>query len=308
MVTGRLARRALAAAGGLVIDRVVGEPPDRVHPVIAFGHVMGFVEQATYRDSTAAGSAYAAGGVALGAIAGLLTRSTTAAVALCAAGRMLRREARTLQRALERGDLDTARARLPALCGRDASDLDESGLTAAVIESVAENTVDAVVGPALWGALLGAPGAFGYRAVNTMDAMVGHRDARYERFGRCAARFDDAANLVPARVTAGLVIAVSPRRASSIRRALGRDAPSHPSPNAGVSEAAFAAALELELGGVVRYGERVERRPQLGDGRRPRPADIARAVRLADRVELACAALLATPALLMVILGRRTAK
>jgi cobalamin biosynthesis protein CobD/CbiB len=81
MVTGRLVRRALAAAGGLVVDRVAGEPPDRVHPVVAFGHVMGLVEQATYRDSTAAGSAYAAGGVALGAAAGLVARSTTAAVA-----------------------------------------------------------------------------------------------------------------------------------------------------------------------------------------------------------------------------------
>jgi adenosylcobinamide-phosphate synthase len=298
MVTARFARRALAAAGGIVVDRAVGEPPDSVHPVIVFGDVMGRVERATYRDSTVAGAVYATGGVALGAGAGALTRSTTAGVALCAAGRMLRREARRLQCSLERGELDAARARLPALCGRNPSTLDESGVTAAVIESLAENTVDAVVAPAFWGALLGAPGALGHRAVNTMDAMVGHHSPRYERFGTYAARLDDAANFVPARLTAVLVAVVCPARAGTVRRVVRRDAASHPSPNAGVAEAAFAAALDLELGGVVRYGDRVEQRATLGDGRRPKPADISGAVRLADRVELACAALLATPALL----------
>jgi adenosylcobinamide-phosphate synthase len=303
MVTGPFARRALAAAAGLAADRAVGEPPDLVHPVIAFGHVMGAVEQRVYRDSAAAGSVYAVGGTALGAAAGLVVRSTATAVALCAAGRMLRREARAVQRSLERAELDRARARLPALCGRDPSILDTSGIAAAVIESVAENTVDAVVGPALWGALLGAPGAFGYRAVNTMDAMVGHRGARYERFGGVAARLDDGANLVPARITAAFVAAVQPSRRAAIWRVVRRDAPAHPSPNAGVAEAAFAGALGVELGGILRYGERVEHRPRLGDGPRPEPGDIARAVRLAHRVELACAALLTVPALSRLVKG-----
>jgi adenosylcobinamide-phosphate synthase len=305
MVTETLARRALGAAAGLALDRAVGEPPDDLHPVTAFGRVMGGFERAIYRDSTAAGSGYAAGGVAIGVAAGTLGGSTTAAVALSAAGRMLRHEARTVQRSLERVDLDAARARLPALCGRDPSELEESGIAAAVIESVAENTVDAVVGPALWGGMLGAPGALAYRAVNTMDAMVGHHSARYERFGRSAARLDDAANLVPARVTAVLVAGVCPSRAPAVLRVVRRDAPGHPSPNAGVAEAAFAAALDLELGGIVRYGERVEHRPRLGDGRRPAPADIARAVRLADRVELACAVALAVPALWRLTRRRR---
>jgi adenosylcobinamide-phosphate synthase len=304
MVTTRFARRALAAAGGLALDRVMGEPPADLHPVAVFGRAMGGVEERLYRDSVRAGSAYAIGGVALGVVAGMVTRSTTAAVAVAAAGRMLRREADAVRCSLEHGDLDQARARLPALCGRDPGELDESGVSAAVIESLAENTVDAVVGPALWGAALGAPGAFGYRAVNTMDAMVGHRGGRYERFGRRAARLDDVVNLVPARLTAILVAAVCPPRAAAVRRAVRRDAPSHPSPNAGVAEAAFAAALDLELGGIVRYGERVEQRPRLGDGRRPKPGDIPRAVHLADRVELACAALLAAAALVSV--GRRS--
>lgn len=291
-------RRALAAAAGLALDRAVAEPPPDLHPVVAFGRLMHGIERRLYRDSVGAGSVYAAVGVAVGVVAGLVARSTTAAVALSAAGRMLRHEARAVQASLERADLDRARALLPALCGRDPRGLDESGVSAAVIESLAENTVDAVVGPALWGSVCGAPGAFGYRAANTMDAMVGHRSPRYERFGRCAARLDDVANLVPARLTALLVAAVCPARAAAVPRVVRRDATGHPSPNAGVAEAAFAAALDLQLGGVVRYGARVENRPRLGDGRRPKPADITRAVRLADRVEIACAALLTTPALL----------
>jgi adenosylcobinamide-phosphate synthase len=160
---------------------------------------------------------------------------------------------------------------------------------------LADNTVDAVVAPALWGAFLGAPGAFGYRAVNTMDAMVGHRSPRYARFGTGAARLDDAANLLPARLAAALVAAVRPHRAAAVGRIVRRDAPAHPSPNAGVAEAAFAAALALELGGTVRYGERVEHRPCLGEGPRPCPSDIGRAVRLADQLDAAVVALLALP-------------
>ena len=157
------------------------------------------------------------------------------------------------------------------------------------MESVAENTVDAVVAPALWALAAGAAGALGYRAVNTMDAMVGHRSHRYLAYGWASARADDLAGWVPARVTAALVAAVRPAGAGAVWRAVRRDAPAHPSPNAGVAEAAFAAALGLRLGGFNRYGERVELRPPLGSGRPPEPADIARAVRLSGDVALALA-------------------
>src|SRR5918994_1614068 len=121
---------------------------------------------------------------------------------------------------------------------------------------VAANTVDAVVAPALWTAVVGAPGAFAYRAVNTLDAMVGHRSLRYEHFGWASARLDDLAGLIPARVTAGLVAAVRPRSAARVARAVRDDAPAHPSPNAGIAEAAFPAPLGLRLGGTNRYGDR----------------------------------------------------
>jgi adenosylcobinamide-phosphate synthase len=282
----------VSVAAGLLVDRAVGEPPAPVHPVAAFGHVMQRVEARTYADTRARGVYYTVTGVALGVVAGAAVRSPIAAVAISAAGRELRTIAARVRDALLAGDIATARKLVPALVGRDPTALDASGLAAAVIESLAENTVDAVVAPALWGVAGGARGALGYRAVNTMDAMVGHRSARYARFGWASARLDDVANFVPARATAVLVMVVRPHAAAAIREAVRRDARAHPSPNAGVAEAAFAAALGVQLGGPLRYGTRTESRPLLGRGPRPEPADIDRAIALASQVELTLVALL----------------
>lgn len=289
--------RSQAAALGLVADRVFGEPPLRPHPVSLFGRAMRGVESKLWRDSQGAGVVHLGAGVAIGVAAGAAVRSTAGAVYLAVAGRALADAARGVRDALDAGDLDAARERLPALVGRDPAGLDEKELVRAAVESVAENTVDAVVAPVLWGVVAGAPGALGYRAVNTMDAMVGHRSARHERYGKAAARLDDAAGWVPARATAVLVAAVRPRAAKSVWRAVRDDAPAHPSPNSGVAEAAFAAALGLRLGGENRYGDRVEIRPALGDGRPPELADIDAAIHLASDVAWALTAAL--------LLGRR---
>ena len=295
--------RALAAAAGLAADRVVGEPPDRFHPLRALGTVMSAVEDAQWADSRAAGARHAAAGVALGLAAGAALRSTAAATEVAVGGKALWSAARAVHTALDRGDLDRARTLLPALAGRDPSALDEKELARAVVESVAENTVDAIVAPALWAAATGAPGALAYRAVNTLDAMVGHRSTRYARYGWASARLDDAAGWVPARVTAALVAAVRPHAAAPVLAAVRTQARRHPSPNAGVAEAAFAAALGVRLGGTNVYGERAEERPLLGDpaGPPPAPADIARAVRLSSDVAWALGASLAAVALI----GRR---
>jgi adenosylcobinamide-phosphate synthase len=290
--------RLLASSVGLLVDRALGEPPARFHPVAAFGRAMKRIEQHVYAGDRGSGVAYTATGTTIGAVAGSVIRSTAVAVASTAAGRMLRVEAERVACALERGDLDGARAVLPSLVGRDPSTLDASGIAAATIESVAENTVDAVVAPVFWAAIFGAPGALAYRAVNTMDAMVGHRSPRYAEFGWAAARLDDGAGFVPARLTALLVCAACPGRAGAVVEVVRRDASKHPSPNAGVAESAFAAALGLELGGTVQYGTRVEDRPRLGSGPRPCPADIRRAIRLASRVELVLVGALAAGALM----------
>ncbi len=283
----QVGKRALGVAGGLLLDRMLGEPPAAVHPVAWFGRVMTRCEAVVWEDRRAPGVGYAVGGVALGAAAGVLTRSTMLAVGVCVAGRELRRVAAQVESHLLAGDLELAREVLPSLVGRDPSSLDASGMSAAVIESLAENSVDAVTGTLVWALLLGAPGAAAYRAVNTMDAMVGHRGPRYGRFGWAAARLDDLAGYLPARVFAGLVVLVRPRAAYRIAVLVLRDSGAHPSPNAGVAETAVAAALGRELGGPLRYGQIDQERPRLGDGPRPEARDIARAIRLTDHVELA---------------------
>ena len=293
MVSGR----AVGAAGGFLADKLLGEPRLQPHPVSAFGSVMASLERRLWRDDHLAGALHAAAGSSLGLLAGLAVRgvlgpglpSTLAATYLSVAGRGLAEAATSVVAALEADDLDEARALLPALVGRDPAALDEKEITRAVVESVAENTVDAVVAPLLWAAVAGAPGALGHRAVNTVDAMVGQRSIRYLRYGWAGARLDDAAAWVPARVTAVAVAAVRPHTAGAVWQAVREDAPRHPSPNAGVAEAAFAAALGLRLGGENRYGDRIETRPPLGRGRPPELADVAEAVRLSLHVGTAVA-------------------
>ncbi|HLI23526.1 MAG TPA: adenosylcobinamide-phosphate synthase CbiB [Acidimicrobiales bacterium] len=299
MRAGTAARKRLrAAAGGALADLVLGEPA-RAHPVAAFGRLMVTAERFMHRDSRAAGVAYTALGMGLGVAAGRLCPSATAVTYAATAGRRLREAAGEVAAALEAGDVAGARRLLPGLVGRDPTDLGPPEITRAVVESVAENTVDAVVGPLWWAAVLGGPGAAGYRAANTLDAMVGHRSPRYARFGWAAARLDDGAGYLPARLTALLVAAARPRRAAHVWRAVRHDAPAHPSPNAGVAEAAFAAALGIRLGGTNVYGGRVETRPRLGQGRPPRTADIGAAARLSRDVTVALATILAVASLLL---------
>ncbi|MEP9384642.1 cobalamin biosynthesis protein [Nocardioides sp. KR10-350] len=294
--------RAWGLLLGYAADLLLGDPR-RLHPVAGFGTAAAALERRMYADSRARGAAYAGllvgGATGLGLTAArLVRRSPAAEAALTAAatwavlgGRTLAREADAVHALLEAGDLPAARRRLGHLAGRDASALDADGIARAVVESVAENTSDAVVAPLLWGAVAGVPGLVGYRAANTLDAMVGHRSPRHERFGWASARLDDVLNLPAARLTGLLTLAAAPTHAGTARRAWRRDAAAHPSPNAGVVEAAFAGSLGVRLGGTNIYGERVEHRGTLGDGRTPTLRDIPRAVRLAGLVDGLAAAL-----------------
>ena len=249
-----------------------------------FGAAMAALERLLYGDRHARGAVLAGAGVALAGLAGAALRSPAAAGYVSTAGRGLHAAALDVAAALESGDLDTARAQLPALVGRDPSGLDEAGIARAAVESVAENTTDAIVAPALWTVAAGPVGVFVHRAGDTLDSMVGYRDDRYQRFGTASARLDDVLAWVPARATALLVALVRPGRARAVARAVRGDAPRHPSPNAGVAEAAFAAALGLRLGGHNRYGAVVDDRPPLGDGRPPARADVRAAVDLSRDV------------------------
>jgi adenosylcobinamide-phosphate synthase len=207
-------------------------------------------------------------------------------------GTTLARTGREMAARLERGDLAGARRLLPSLCGRDPAALDADGLARAALESIAENTSDATVAPLVWGAVAGVPGLLGYRAVNTLDAMIGYRNDRYRNFGWAAARIDDIANLIPARLSGALTAALAPLaggRPAAALRAWRRDAAGHPSPNAGVAEAAMAGALGVRLGGRTQYRHGTELRPTLGDGPAPRVADLRRAVLLSEAVQVGAA-------------------
>jgi adenosylcobinamide-phosphate synthase len=294
-----------ARAAGLVLgfaaDRLLGDPA-RHHPVAIFGQAAGTVERAVWADDRPTGVAYTAVLVGGTGVTGLavdrLTRehplvrtfATAATTWAVLGGRSLGREAALVHGHLDRGDLPAAREQLTHLVGRDPSRLDAGEISRATVESVAENTSDAVVAPLLAGAVGGIGGLVAYRAANTLDAMVGHRSARHLRFGWASARLDDLLNLAPARLSALLGAALAPLvggRPGDAFSAWTRDAHRHPSPNAGPVEASFAGALGIRLGGTNVYGDRVEHRAEMGDGRPARPDDIQRAVRLADAVGLA---------------------
>jgi adenosylcobinamide-phosphate synthase len=307
--------RAAGLAAGYAADRLLGDPR-RWHPVAGFGAVAAWLERRVYADQRSRGvlhvTALVGGAAALGGTAERLTsrrpllRAVVTALATWAVlgGRSLEREALAVHGHVTESDLPAARHRLTRLVGRNTTGLSESEVARAVVESVAENTSDAVVAPLAWGAVAGAPGLLAYRAANTLDAMTGHHSARYERFGWAAARLDDVLNLPGSRLAAVLTAACAPATARETLTVWKRDARHHPSPNAGVVEAGFAGALGVRLGGTNTYGGRAERRAYMGDGRPAAPADITRAVRLAQRVGAAAALVTAAAAAAMPATGK----
>lgn len=296
---------AAGLLAGYAVDALVGDPR-RFHPVAGYGKAAGALERLLYKPSRRDGAAFTT--IAVGVPVALavtaqrvtarrpLARFTLVAATTWAVlgGSSLRREGRLMAESLAGEDIAAARERLPNLCGRDPRALGEPELARATVESIAENTSDAIVAPLMWGALAGLPGLVGYRAINTLDAMVGHRSERYERFGTVSARADDAANLVPSRLTAGLAAAFAPVVGGDAKRTWQiwrRDGNRHPSPNSGQCESAFAGALDVKLGGTNVYFGRSETRPSLGDGRRPGAADIRRAATLSGLIGLGALAI-----------------
>ncbi|MBQ1498374.1 MAG: cobalamin biosynthesis protein CobD [Sphingomonas sp.] len=187
---------------------------------------------------------------------------------------------RPVTQALARGELPAAREAVSRIVGRDTAMLDETGVSRAAIESLAESFCDGVVAPAFWLLLLGLPGVWAYKAINTADSMIGHREARWRAFGWAAARTDDLANLVPARLSGLLLCLAGPGG----WRILWRDAGNHASPNAGWPEAAMAGALGLRLAGPIAYDGVMHDKPWIGDGRSDADGgDIRRALRVYAR-------------------------
>ncbi len=285
----------------LLIDAAFGDPAALPHPVRLFGALIAAGERALWsgdsRRDVVRGALLAVAVIGFAALlagfvvgaAGMIARwlAALAAIAIAwttLAARGLDDAARTVERALAANDLARARAAMPALVGRDPESLESAAMIRATIESVAENASDGIIAPLFFLFVGGPVAAFAYKAINTLDSMIGYRDARYQYFGRAAARIDDAANYLPARLTALCMIAAAQLtefRGGEAWRICRADAPRHQSPNAGYPEAAMAGALGLRLGGEAIYGGEVERRAILGLAERePAVADIAAARRL----------------------------
>src|SRR5882724_5706182 len=195
-------------------------------------------------------------------------------------------------RPLQSGDLAAARSAVSKIVGRDPANLDEAAIARAAIESLAENTSDGIVAPLFWGVLFGLPGIVGYKAVNTLDSMIGHRNERHEAFGWAAARIDDVANLVPARLT-GLLFALMSAHPMEAMSCMIKDARRHRSPNAGWPEAAMAGALGVRLCGPRFYHGELADEPWLnGAARDPIAGDIARGLKLYSRAMMCLVGLL----------------
>lgn len=191
------------------------------------------------------------------------------------------------------GDIAAARDAVSRIVGRDPAALDEAGIARAAIESLAENASDGIVAPVFWGALFGLPGILGYKAINTLDSMIGHRSERHEAFGWAAARIDDVANFIPARLTGFLFVLLAPRRSDALT-CMTHDARRHRSPNAGWPEAAMAGGLGVRLSGPRIYHGSITNEPWLNEGARdPRAADIAEALTVYRRAMLLLAGTLA---------------
>lgn len=281
-------KRVALLPAAYLLDCVAGDPEWFPHPVRAMGHAITQGERwLRAADDSAAvemvsGAVLTAGVVVSSYVATHTmvrlayrqSRLLGCAVEIllawtCLAARNLEQEAQAVQAALERGDLALARKRLARIVGRDTQELDASEISRALIETLAESASDGVMAPVLYLALGGVPLAMAYKAVNTLDSMIGHRDERYLYFGRVAARLDDVANVVPSRVTALSVVgAAMLSKEASARdawRTWLRDGAKHKSPNAGQPEAAMAGALRVRLGGENTYaGERIAS-PLLGE-------------------------------------------
>ena len=274
------------AALAIIIDAAIGWPAPlyaRIgHPVGGFARMIGWAETRWNRPALSDKTRRAAGVVTIVALIGIAVAVALAATSvarlvfgpmawiaiglMAAPGlaiRSLHDHVVPVARALEIGDLEAARSCVAMIVGRDVATLDEAGVARAAIESLAESVCDGVVAPLFWLLVAGLPGLWAYKAINTADSLIGHREERWRAFGWAAARTDDIANLVPARLS-GVLLCIA---GGGGWRTMIRDAGNHASPNAGWPEAAMAGALGVRLAGPIAYDGIVAAKPYIGDGR-----------------------------------------
>ena len=291
-VCGLIAASPLLA--GWLLDKLLGDPQYLPHPVVGFGKMISFAEHRLNRGThrKAKGAVVALTliifvFVAIWLLRTLLTSHLPVVVTLlldtiiifyCLAGTTLIREVRAVFLALDRS-LDEGRRQVARIVGRDTSELSAQEVRTAALETLAENLSDGVIAPLFWLALLGTPGMLAYKMVNTLDSMIGYRTERYKDFGCWAARIDDVANYIPARLTALLMVVASGR--ISLLRFVHHYGRNHASPNSGYPEAALAGILDCRFGGPHRYFGQLFDKPFIGDNDRPlTTADMKIAIRI----------------------------
>lgn len=306
-----------AVLGGFVLDAIFGDPAWLPHPVVLMGKAITALEKRLRAQFPQTPQGELCGGAVLAAVlpvgtflittlvcrlaaalhplAGLAVQMFWCAQALAAKG--LVQESRNVYKELQKQDLPAARKAVARIVGRDTQNLTTEGVTKAAVETVAENASDGVIAPLLYMLLGGAPLALCYKAVNTMDSMVGYKNERYLYFGRAAAKLDDAANYLPARMAALLLAGAAALTGQDARGALRiwrRDRRSHASPNSAQTEAVMAGALGVQLAGPASYFGKLYEKPTIGDALRPvEPGDILRANRMLYAAGTLCMALLA---------------
>ena len=296
--------RLFALLLGFLLDLLLGDPRWLPHPIRAIGALIAGLEKVLRKIFPKNRSGQLAGGVALVILVLVLSGGFTLLVLwLCGkvglwlrflaetilcfqllATRSLKGESMKVYKALKAGDLEDARYAVSMIVGRDTQCLDEAGVARAAVETVAENASDGVIAPLIFLAIGGAPLGMVYKAVNTMDSMVGYKNDQYLWFGRCAARLDDVVNFIPARL-AGLLMCLgagfSGFDAPNALRIFRRDRKNHKSPNSAHTEAAAAGALHIQLGGSNYYFGKLVEKPTIGDADHPvEPLDIVRVNRL----------------------------
>ncbi len=279
----------IVTALALALDRKIGDPDNLIHPVAYFGHLANLVEKKLYKDS------YLVGAVSTTLLVGVCVAFWKAVSSwpfgakvllqyFCISDRQLRDVVADVVRLVEAKDLQGARRVVGQIVGRSTSELSEAEVLRAAFESLAENSSDGAIAPIFYGALLGEVGAIGYRAINTLDSMFGHKSERYLRFGYASARLDDLVNLLPSRLTWLCAYVLSPKDARMRIRRATSDAKAHPSPNAGVVEACFAGRFDVGVGGVNLYDGVAEERIRFGGDREITTKDLKEAIGFESRV------------------------
>ncbi|MDR0745610.1 MAG: adenosylcobinamide-phosphate synthase CbiB [Mediterranea sp.] len=285
---------------GWIGDKILGDPAQLPHPVVGFGKLIAWGERRFNKGvhRVCKGGAWSVFLILLVFTASVLLLYSAAQLSIwlymmtgslfvfyCLAGTTLIREVRMAFQAVDRSP-DEGRRQVGRIVGRDTSGLSAQEVRTAALETLAENLSDGVIAPLFWYSVLGVPGMLTYKMINTLDSMIGYKNERYQQFGRIAARMDDVANYIPARLTAGLMITVSRRR--SLMAFVRNYGNQHASPNAGYPEAALAGILNCRFGGPHNYfGESVYK-PYIGyNERKLTNADMKKAIRINQQTEVA---------------------